>query len=432
MSAAARASRSRPSASSAAKSATSRSPRPSPSGSLPTRWTDIGAEGRGRSPEARTPSADAQTGATRRGERLTGTSQGRAAPLALAVALIASPPPLLGGRHRRRQISAGGEPTVTNTATNSHFFDWSARVGFNVRLLRHGCTGTSLPSSAAASPLRAPTTPRRERQHALADRERVARRHIRRHLPGRVPRRHRPLPVQRSAPLLVDAIHLNQPSLPSTRPGRQLHKNPQSRCTSTTTDPLSHPWLAGGDNSAVFVCQRRDRACTNADAHNYTPQCSVVNVSRFASPESEDALVPPHVRLHDPTRRTRSTCVPASADQSIPIRTPLRTSPPARSPPTCTSSPTPRTGAGWTAASANLADSSCGSVILDRGPPSMDAQASDMRPRNGRPGHLQRLRGRRGLRPRRALHLGLRRQHPVQAGHEHHSHLRGPGTYRCS
>ena len=43
----------------------------------------------------------------------------------------------------------------------------------------------------------------------------------------------------------------------------------------------------------------------------------------------------------------------------------------------------PATGTGWTAGDANLADSSCGSVVLDRAPPTLNLQASDTTPATG-------------------------------------------------
>ena len=86
----------------------------------------------------------------------------------------------------------------------------------------------------------------------------------------------------------------------------------------------------------------------------------------------------------------------------------------------------PATGSGWTADKANLADSSCGSVILDRVAPTVTAQANDTTPGTGDLVTFERLQRRRGLRRPRSLHLGLRRQHADQAGHQHHPHLHQP------
>ena len=191
-------------------------------------------------------------------------------------------------------------------------------------------------------------------------------------------------------------------------------------------DALSHPWFAGGDGAAVYVCARRDRACTNADPHNYEPNCSHANLSRFSAPGNAK------VNSFDCTFNFSSEgdgpvylCASA-ADQSIPDPDPNANEATAIFPTHVNQFTNPATGQGWTAADANLADSSCGSVILDRAPPRSACRRAT-RPPPRATWSPSAPRGRDGLSGISGPYdLGLRRQHAGQTGRQHHPHLRGP------
>jgi plastocyanin len=72
-----------------------------------------------------------------------------------------------------------------------------------------------------------------------------------------------------------------------------------------------------------------------------------------------------------------------AADQSIPDPDPNANEALAMYPTHVNQFVNPATGEGWTADSANLAENSCGSVILDRGPPTIGITASDTTPATG-------------------------------------------------
>ncbi len=179
-------------------------------------------------------------------------------------------------------------------------------------------------------------------------------------------------------------IDLNQPQLTVYAAGTANYtNNPQILMHIDYYDSLSHPWFAGGNNAAVFVCQSRTAPCTNADLHSYTPQCSVVNGTRFAAPgnpkqNSFDCMYDFTSQPDGPVYLCAS-----AADQSIPDPDPTANETSGPLPTHVNQFINPATGSGWTAGSANLANSSCGSVILDRAPPAIDAQASDTTPATG-------------------------------------------------
>jgi len=309
----------------------------------------------------------------------TGVRSTRLASLVVVLALVALAVPATSSAVF--QSSPGGEPAVTNTPTNSHWFSWTSS-GFNVRYcittyrnsvsFNRGCIPSpSLyyldPSSSQFS----------QTENSLPDGTLV----------GVYPSEYRDgigiYPCsgpQCSSSTLID---LNQPVLTVFAAGTANYtNNAQIPMHIDYNDALSHPWFAGGQNAAVFICQRRDRACTNADPHNYEPNCSVANLSRFAAPGN--AKVNSFDCTFDFTSAADGPvylCATA-ADQSIPDPDPTAVEP--SSPPTHPNQfVKPATGLGWTAGDANLAENACGSVVLDRASPTISAQASDTTPATG-------------------------------------------------
>ena len=72
----------------------------------------------------------------------------------------------------------------------------------------------------------------------------------------------------------------------------------------------------------------------------------------------------------------------SAADQSVPDPDPTAIEP-SILPTHVNQSINPATGEVWTAADANLAENSCGSVVLDRAPPTMNLRVSDRTPGTG-------------------------------------------------
>jgi plastocyanin len=309
----------------------------------------------------------------------TGKRSGALVLLLLALTLIALIAPSTGGASY--SSSAGGEPPVTNTATNSHFFDWTAQgnmrfcvnVYRNSSLFERGCipSASSYYTDGSSGTLS-------QTENSLADGTLVG---------------VYPLQCQEGTFVCLSCsfdfchsstlIDLNQPVLTVYAAGTAVYtNNPQIPMHIDYNDALSHPWFAGGDAAAVFVCARRDRACTNADPHNYEPNCSHANLTRFAAPGNAK------VNSFDCTFNFGSEAdgpvylCASAADQSIPDPDPTAIEP-STLPTHVNQFVNPATGTGWTAGSANLAENSCGSVMLDRAPPAINVQASDTTPATG-------------------------------------------------
>jgi plastocyanin len=277
--------------------------------------------------------------------------------------------------------AAGGEPPVTNTPTDSHFFNWTAQgnmrfcvnVYRNSTLYERGC----IPSATTYYPDGSSGT-FSQTENALPDGTLV---------------NVIPLQCQEGTFICLSCaydfchsstlIDLNQPVLTVYAAGTAIYtNNPQVLMHIDYSDALSHPWFAGGDGAAVFVCARRDRACTNADLHNYEPNCSHANLSRFSAPGNAK------VNSFDCTFNFSSEAdgpvylCASAADQSIPDPDPTAVEP-GNLPANVDQFKNPATGLGWTAGDANLAENSCGSVILDRAPPTLSLKASDTTPATG-------------------------------------------------
>ncbi len=279
--------------------------------------------------------------------------------------------------------SAGGEPAVTNTSTNSHFFDWSAnadhsRYCITVYLNGSGSSNNRgcVPSNSTYYSLGGSGT-FSQTETGLADGTLVGT------YPGEYLQTTGIYPCSGSHCSSSTLIDRNKPQLTVSAAGTAIYtNNPQIPLHIDYYDSLSHPWFAGGSNSAVFICQRRDRACTNADLHSYVSQCSVANLTRLAAPgnakqNSFDCMYDFTTEPDGPVYLCAS-----AADQSVPDPDPNANE--------VTVFAThvnqfinPANGQGWVAGNANLADSSCGSVILDRGAPTVAAQASTTTPSTG-------------------------------------------------
>ncbi len=283
------------------------------------------------------------------------------------------------------QSSAGGEPAVTNTASNTHWFNWNANAdnsAYCITVYLNG-NGTSnnrgcVPSNSTYYSLGGSGT-FSQTENPLADGTLVGT------YPSEYLQTTGIYPCSGSHCSSSTVIDLNQPQLTVYAAGTANYtNNPQIPLHIDYTDALSHPWFAGGANAAVFVCQRRDRACTNADQHDYVPVCSVANLTRFAAPGN--FKVNSFDCMYDFTSQADGPvylCATA-ADQSIPDPDPNASETvPVVAATHVNQFINPATGQGWTAGSANLADSSCGSVILDRGAPTVTATASDTTPATG-------------------------------------------------
>lgn len=304
------------------------------------------------------------------------TRVGGRAPAALAASLAAAALIALAAPATGNAIffsSAGGEPAVTNTSTNSHFFDYQPggfTTYYAVTVYRPSAfnRGTIGPYTANGQFSQTET--------GLADGTLV----------GTYPLEYRDgIPYPCSGPQCSSStvIDLNQPQLTVFASGTANYtNNPQIPMHIDYSDALSHPWFAGGNNAAVYVCQRRDRACNNADLHSYTPVCSVVNGTRFSSPGN--AKTNSFDCMYDFTTQPDGPvylCAVA-ADQSIPDPDP-NANESASIFPTHVNQFQQNPGDPWNAGDANLSNSSCGSVILDRAPPALGAAASDTTPGTG-------------------------------------------------
>ena len=303
---------------------------------------------------------------------------GSLALLLLVFALAALVAPATGGASYASK--AGGEPAVTNTPTNSQFFDWNSggsSVRYCITVYRNtssfdrGCVPSPATYYEGGSGYFSQT------ENSLPDGTLVAT-YPSEYIDG-----------IGLYPCEIDFCHsstlidLNQPVLTVHAAGTAIYtNNPQVPLHIDYHDALSHPWFAGGDGAAVFVCARRDRACTNADEHIYLPSCSHANLSRMAAPGS------PKENSFDCTFNFSSEAdgpvylCASAADQSVPDPDPTSIE---RSilPTHVNQSINPATGEVWTAADANLAENSCGSVVLDRAPPTMNLRVSDRTPRTG-------------------------------------------------
>ena len=278
--------------------------------------------------------------------------------------------------------SSGGEPPVTNTPTNSFFFDWNSN-GANVRYcitvyrnsasFERGCIPSPTTYYAAGSSGTLSQT-----ENSLPDGTLVAT------YPSEYIDEIGLYPCPAELCHSSTLIDLNQPVLTVYAAGTAIFtNNPQVPMHIDYSDAMSQPWFAGGDGAAVYICARRDRACTNSDVHNYDPNCSHVNTTRLSSPGT------PKSNSFDCTFNLSGEadgpvylCATA-ADQSIPDPDPTANEALAIFPSHVNQFIDPATGSGWTADSANLAENSCGSVILDRGPPTIGITASDTTPATG-------------------------------------------------
>jgi plastocyanin len=298
---------------------------------------------------------------------------------ALAVALVALVAPATSSASY--SSAAGGEPPVTNTTTDSHFFSWTAQgnMQFCIKVFRNSETfNRGCVPSESSYYVDGSSGTFSQTENGLADGTLV----------GVYPCQYQEgtftcLTCSFDFCHSSTLIDLNQPVLTVYAAGTATYtNNPDVPMHIDYFDAFSHPWFAGGDGAAVFVCARRDRACTNEDVHNYDPNCSHVNESRFSSPgtnktNSFDCTFHLGAEPDGPVYLCAS-----AADQSVPDPDPTAVEP--------SSLPThvdqfknPATGEGWTAAYANLAENSCGSVILDRAPPTLSVKASDTTPATG-------------------------------------------------
>ena len=203
--------------------------------------------------------------------------------------------------------SAGGEPAVTNTATDSHFFDWTAQgnMQFCVKVFRNSATfERGCVPSASTYYTDGSSGTFSQTENGLADGTLV----------GVYPCQYQEgtfscLTCSFDFCHSSTLIDLNQPVLTVYAAGTATYtNNPQVPMHIDYFDALSHPWFAGGDGAAVFICARRDRPCTNADLHNYEPNCSHANLSRFSSPGTNEGEL---VRLHlQPQLRRRRPGLP--------------------------------------------------------------------------------------------------------------------------
>jgi plastocyanin len=277
----------------------------------------------------------------------------------------------------------GGEPPVTNTTTDSHFFNWEAQgnMRFCVNTYRNstkferGCVPSESSYYTDGSKGTFSQTENNLEDGMLVN----------------------VIPTQCQEGTFIclscaydfchsaTLIDLGQPVLTVYAAGTATYtNNPDVPMHIDYYDAHSHPWFASGgaDASAVFVCARRDRPCTNEDVHNYDPNCSHVNFSRFSSPGE------PKTNSFDCTFHLGSEAdgpvylCASAADQSVPDPDPNAIEP-SNLPTHVNQFINPATGEGWTAADANLAENACGSVILDRGPPSLSLQASTATPAPG-------------------------------------------------
>ncbi|HEY5977328.1 MAG TPA: PKD domain-containing protein [Solirubrobacterales bacterium] len=304
---------------------------------------------------------------------------GKFARLSFLMLLVACVAPASGAANFA--VSAGGEPAVTNTPTNSHFFDWNSQGG-NVRYcitverggssFERGCIPSASTYYLGGSGQFSQT------ENSLPNGTVVVTR------PSEYIDGIGLYPCSGEHCRSGTLIDLGAPVLTVYAAGTANYtNNPQIPMHIDYNDALSHPWFAGGDAAAVYICARRDRGCTNADLHSYTPNCSHANLTRFAAPgnakvNSFDCTFDFSSEADGPVYLCAS-----AADQSIPDPDPNANESLAVFPTHVNQFVNPATGQGWTAGDANLADSSCGSVLLDRAPPAIGVTASDTTPATG-------------------------------------------------
>ena len=294
---------------------------------------------------------------------------------------------------------------MTNTPTNSFFFDWSSN-GANVR---YCITVYRNSSSFERGCIPSPTTyytagqsgTFSQTENSLPDGTLVAT------YPSEYIDEIGLFPCPAELCHSSTLIDLNQPVLTVYAAGTATYtNNPQVPMHIEYQDAMSQPWFAGGDGAAVYVCARRDRACTNSDVHNYDPNCSHVNTPRLSSPgtpksNSFDCTFNLSAEADGPVY----LCATA-ADQSIPDPDPNANEALAMFPTHVNQFINPATGMGWTADDANLAEN----CLRQRDPrprPAGDRDHGEQHQTgDGRPGDLQRLGQRRALRPRPAPSAG--------------------------
>jgi plastocyanin len=278
--------------------------------------------------------------------------------------------------------SLGGEPPVTNTPTNSHFFDWTSdgqTMQYCVTTHRNGtqfdrgCTGVLATNGSPASGRFSQT------ENSLAHGTLVGVYPLRYFWDGSAWIPYSCSGSHCSSSTLID---LSKPQLTVYAAGTANYtNNPQIPLHIDYYDDLSHPWFAAGgvNKAAVYICQSRTGACTG---HGYVPECSNVGLTRFSSPGNPKQNM--FDCMYDFTTEPDGLVVlcARAADQSIPDPDPTANESTSNFP-THVNQFEKSSGVGWTAADANLSDSSCGSVILDRGPPTINATASDTSPGTG-------------------------------------------------
>jgi PKD repeat protein len=280
--------------------------------------------------------------------------------------------------------ASGGEPAVTNTPTNSHFFNWNADRGhqrFCINVYRNGSFYAyrgCLPSETLYYTSGSSGT-FSQTENSLPHGTFVGA-HVSEYFDDAGTAIIYPCSFNCSSSTLID---LSKPQLTVYAAGTANYtSNPQIPLHIDYFDDLSHPWFAAGgaNNAAVYICQSRTGACTG---HTYVPQCSVVNATRFSSPGTNKSNS--FDCMYDFTSEPDglvALCARAS-DQSIPDPDPTANEGAGIFPTHVNQFIDPATGSGWTSDKANISDSSCGSVILDRGPPTINATASDTTPGTG-------------------------------------------------
>jgi plastocyanin len=273
--------------------------------------------------------------------------------------------------------SEGGEPPVTNTPTDSHFFDYNPQGLSSTycvtsyhgsQKFERGCIGPYTASGRFS-----------QTENGLADGTLVGV-YVLEYREGI------PYPCSFDFCHSSTLIDLGQPVLTVYAAGTATYtNNPQVPMHIDYFDAHSHPWFAAGgtDASAVFICARRDRPCTNEDVHNYDPNCSHVNVPRLTSPgEPKGNSFDCSFNLSSEADGPVYLCASA-ADQSVPDPDPSANEATLNFPTHVNQFKNPATGEFWTAADANLAENACGSVILDRAPPALNLHPSTTTPAPG-------------------------------------------------
>jgi plastocyanin len=280
--------------------------------------------------------------------------------------------------------SAGGEPLATNTPTNSFFWDYTASSGGSRYTINVAYNGGPLQNRGTVGPVYGTATPGlSQTETGIANGSSVYASPSEEFWDGSA---WIPYPCSGGCSSST-GIDLGKPQATVYAAGTATYTtNPVIPIHIDYSDAMTHPWpgAAGASpGSAVFLCQRRDRACNGSDTFNYTPACSNVNGSRFST------SLGPKQNSFDCTADYSSLpdgLVAACAivpDGSIPDPDPTAYEAPGHYPTHSDQFKNPATGTGWTADKANLSDISCGSVILDRQPPSVSATPSSSTPSQG-------------------------------------------------